>query len=979
MFYEKSLFSVIDIVGGCADGKWSCHDGRRCIREKYVCDGKFHCTDGSDERSDICIIWHCPVGTWKCSNDRCIGDTLVCDREENCGDGSDEEDKLCSEWKCPLGRWKCDNNICISENLVCDGKGGCTDRSDENPDLCYNWICSSGMWKCNDGLQCILERYVCDGRSLWTGCKDGSDEAQCKNHICPEGTWQCKDGNGCVQNEFVCCTMILSVIRTDCIDRSDDQKEVCMNWTCSPGLWKCHDKARCIEESDILDGISHCLDGSDEDPQYHVGRTCSHMYHLCDDNSQCLQNSFWCDGRSISDGEDYYGCKDGSDEGLHCQSWECHPAYWKCANGLQCIDADFVCDGRSIANGKIYGCQDKSDEHNQLCGSCISDNEWSCHDGDGCLHLSMVCDGDVDCSDKSDENENACISWNCSQNMWKCNDQKRCVFKTALCDGKVHCLDSSDEEDCIHQMCMYNSTKCADKIQCVYVNSICNGNIDCLDGSDKLCMASCLQTPIYYNTIIRRCIEDRRVCVPVERYCDRVADCPLGSDEAESGCSCDDWKLTTCEIEGINLCIYAEWIGYQEQNIDEHSIKMCSKGRIDYALKNYSLALIQRNITVHVTHTSFANASMIFKANISNVLLISFHKVIFMNSSIIAQNAILIFTNCSFDWVNIEDVHYFDPTEVENLNVDLIGCTFLGEVATYGIRFHSGSVLNIFILESTLQSSIIDIFAKNIILTVSKSALVYVVMNIKVKSYIQVPSILHFEHSSFIQEKDSGKHGKGSAITLILFNPYVRVTSCTFSKTSLDILSEGYDFHERLFLVEIKDTLFTRAAKTGNGGALKIFSTVQNTSVTIMHSTFIENKAFTVSNDEPGKGGAVFVDGDSVLLEIEGCVFLNNSADYTGAALYTSSKVIASVRNSSFTTNFASGGFKPVFSFRGKVEYLFSHVHLISVLPIHSKVGFEIFEFGHLLNDMSISLNCPVWYRHVVTLFRRFLYSVSSA
>ena len=54
------------------------------------------------------------------------------------------------------------------------------------------------------------------------------------------------------------------------------------------------------------------------------------------------------------------------------------------------------------------------------------------------------------------------------------------------------------------------------------------------------------------------CSEDSTVCVPVERYCDRVADCPDGSDEAD--CSCEDWDMYGYRLEGIIMCIYKHWI-----------------------------------------------------------------------------------------------------------------------------------------------------------------------------------------------------------------------------------------------------------------------------------------------------------------------------------------------------------------------------------------------------------------------------------
>ena len=59
------------------------------------------------------------------------------------------------------------------------------------------------------------------------------------------------------------------------------------------------------------------------------------------------------------------------------------------------------------------------------------------------------------------------------------------------------------------------------------------------------------------------------MCVPVERYCDRIADCPDGSDEAD--CSCEDWDMYECKIGEINMCIYKQWIYNKSVNLQDIS------------------------------------------------------------------------------------------------------------------------------------------------------------------------------------------------------------------------------------------------------------------------------------------------------------------------------------------------------------------------------------------------------------------------
>ena len=97
-----------------------------------------------------------------------------------------------------------------------------------------------------------------------------------------------------------------------------------------------------------------------------------------------------------------------------------------------------------------------------------------------------------------------------------------------------------------------NERKCANRFQCISESDICDGVQHCKDNSDELCSDSCLKKLLGGKTIIRKCLEDSSVCVPVEKYCDRVADCPYGSDEAN--CSCEAWDMHQCHFGGSSMC-----------------------------------------------------------------------------------------------------------------------------------------------------------------------------------------------------------------------------------------------------------------------------------------------------------------------------------------------------------------------------------------------------------------------------------------
>ena len=57
-----------------------------------------------------------------------------------------------------------------------------------------------------------------------------------------------------------------------------------------------------------------------------------------------------------------------------------------------------------------------------------------------------MCDGQVDCSDRSDEDEADCSGRACEPGRFRCSGGGgQCVDGDAVCDGEQDCLDGSDE------------------------------------------------------------------------------------------------------------------------------------------------------------------------------------------------------------------------------------------------------------------------------------------------------------------------------------------------------------------------------------------------------------------------------------------------------------------------------------------------------------------------------------------------------
>ncbi len=362
------------------------------------------------------------------------------------------------------------------------------------------------------------------------------------------------------------------------------------------------------------------------------------------------------------------------------------------------------------------------------------------------------------------------------------------------------------------------------------------------------------------------------------------------------------------------------------------------------------------NIRLYGKQFSCQNCTIIIGRVASTVQLININ--FYRNIIQVTDNVIIIISSVLSD-VSISNL--LDDRDSTEVSIHLLQSVLKCENNNNGIIFESPIVLKLNIVRSYIINCPLKLSIKALLLVIYDSFLTDTTIDVNITSSLKVPSKIHLQNTSF--ENTISNETKG--IDFLLFNPLIEIIDCNFINSPISLRAKTHIYQEQLFDLSVKGTYFLNGTVEGNGGALMVSSNVIPSNVVIYNCYFVHNSALIGEDSDSGQGGAIYLEGEFLIVVIDKSVFENNVAQSIGTSVYADVGVSLYISNVVFQYDIkATDHILPsILSCQGKVRKLTGLVNVSNKWPEYYTFAVDILS-TEVAMDIELAITCPTWYHH---------------
>ncbi len=163
--------------------------------------------------------------------------------------------------------------------------------------------------------------------------------------------------------------------------------------------------------------------------------------------------------------------------------------------------------------------------------------------------------------------------------------------------------------------------------------------------------------------------------------------------------------------------------------------------------EHINMTHISKSVTIYGNFAYFINSTFSFTALQEEGILVIVRDLTIENSTVGLRNVAVEFSNCTFINVIITDIGSSD-VKTSHIQIDIRHTTFRcdenDQQYPYGIQLHSFSVARLTIFGSSFLGCSIDAYVSNIMVYIVQSLYNGTSLQIRVKSWLKVPSVKCF-------------------------------------------------------------------------------------------------------------------------------------------------------------------------------------------------------------------------------------------